>query len=126
MDQYSPAELSELFLLAQTSIDTQFQYWITITFAVVAAAFAAGERLTQRLRYVVVALYSLATFTLFMRALSTGEDARVILQTLAESGSLIFGIDLTVAVSRPLVFVMGTIAANYFLLASRKRVAQGT
>ena len=45
MEQYSPAELSELFLQAQALIDTQFQYWMSITFAVVVAGFVAGERL---------------------------------------------------------------------------------
>ena len=121
MDQYSPAELSDLFLQAMALNDTQFQYWITITFAVVVAGFVAGERLTRKLRYAVVVLYLLATLTLGLRVLNAGTPAFAIAEALEESGALIFPvIGWEVIVSRVLYVGFGTILAVYFLLASNK------
>jgi len=37
MDQYSPAELLELYFLASSQMDVQFQFWVSITFAVLVA-----------------------------------------------------------------------------------------
>ncbi len=120
MEQYSPAELSELFLQAQALIDTQLQYWMSITFAVVVAGFVAGKRLTLRLRCIVGVLYALATFTLLIRMMTTGEDAVAIANTLQESGSIIFHTGPSIIISRLLLFGLGTIAALYFLLVSRR------
>ena len=122
MEQYSPAELSELFLQAQALIDTQFQYWMSITFAVVVAGFIAGKRLTLRLRCVVGVLYALATFTLLVSSITTGADAFAIANTLQESGSMIFQTRSSIAWSRVLLFGVGTIAALYFLLVSRDAI----
>jgi hypothetical protein len=55
-DQFSPAELAELFILEQSEINQQFEIWMTVTFAVIVASFVAGERLVQRLRVVVATL----------------------------------------------------------------------
>ncbi len=120
MEQYSPAELSELFLQAQALIDTQLQYWMSITFAVVVAGFVAGKRLTLRLRCIVGVLYALATFTLLIRTMTTGADAVAIANTLQESGSIIFHTRWSIVWSRILSFGLGTIAALYFLLVSRR------
>ena len=119
MEQYSPAELSELFLQAQALIDTQFQYWMSITFAVVVAGFVAGERLTLKFRFIVGLLYALATITLMLRATSSGRDAVAIANTLQESGSIVFHIGPSIILSRALLIGLGTIAALYFLFVSR-------
>ena len=60
MEQFSPAELAETAFLTRASMDDQFQYWISITFAAVAAVFIAGKRHTQTMRYVIVVIYALA------------------------------------------------------------------
>ena len=60
MEQLSNAELAELFLIMESAIYTQFEYWLTITFAVVVAAFVAGKRLNRNLRFA-LALHALAS-----------------------------------------------------------------
>ena len=120
MDHYSPAELSELLLLAQGLIDTQFQYWITITFAMVVAGFAAGERLTQKLRYAVVTLYLLATLVLGGRSFVIASNADSLAEVLEQSNSQIFDLGWGIGFARTLVYVLGTSVAIYFLLASGK------
>jgi len=44
VDQISSADLLNLVLAQRSSIDLQFQFWLTITFAVIVASFIAGPR----------------------------------------------------------------------------------
>jgi hypothetical protein len=44
-------------------MNDQFENWLTITFATIVAAFAARNRLTKQMKYLVTGLYLLATFT---------------------------------------------------------------
>jgi hypothetical protein len=114
---YTPAELSELTLLAQGLIDTQFQYWITITFAVVVAGFAVGRRLSRMLRFVVAGLYVLTTAILVIRTVTTGRATSLIVGTLEDSEALLFAFPVSVPVLRMIVYFLGTLAAIYFLVA---------
>jgi len=71
------ADLLTLFLSVNQDIDTQFQFWISITFAVLVASFVADERLSTVERVVVTLLYlSAATIlmTRYMSALSHQQD----------------------------------------------------
>ena len=47
MDQLSPGELYELILLGEASIDSQFQLWLTCTFATIVASVAARQAVYQ-------------------------------------------------------------------------------
>ncbi len=53
----SEVELLPLFLDVNQDIDTQFQFWMSITFAVLVASFVADERLSRIERGVITALY---------------------------------------------------------------------
>ena len=50
MNDMSTSDLLNLVLTQRGNIDLQFQFWLTITFAVIVAAFSAGDRLDRRLR----------------------------------------------------------------------------
>jgi hypothetical protein len=50
MEELTSIDMVEAYFLASETIDAQFQYWLTVTFAVVVAAFAAGNRLTRPMR----------------------------------------------------------------------------
>jgi hypothetical protein len=122
MEQLSNAEIAELILLARSSMDTQFQYWISVTFAVVVAGFVAGDRLSQGLRYVVATLYVLASLVLVQRFYFTALSTAELGNRLVESGDPIFPpVGLSIQIPRVAVFALGTIAALYFLLLKRQR-----
>lgn len=53
MESLSTAELIEIAMSMRESLDDQFQYWLTITFAVVVGSFIAGQKLNNSLRLVV-------------------------------------------------------------------------
>ena len=55
------AELHELVRLSEATIDSQFQFWLTVTFATIVATFAARNLLSRKLRLIVSALYLLST-----------------------------------------------------------------
>ncbi len=117
MEQFSPAELAELAFLARASMDDQFQYWISITFAVVAAAFIAGKRLTQPMRYVIAVIYALATLLLVSRFVNIAPTVLAVITALEEAGvDFIPPVGWTIVGSRYFIFGLGTVAALYFLL----------
>ncbi len=59
MESLSTAELIEIAMSMRESLDDQFQYWLTITFAVVVGSFIAGHKLNKNLRLVVTSALSL-------------------------------------------------------------------
>jgi hypothetical protein len=60
-------QLLDLLLEVNKDIDTQFQVWISITFAVLVASFVAGKRLTGGARFAIAALYICAAVILYLR-----------------------------------------------------------
>ena len=60
-------DLLPLFLDVNQDIDTQFQFWISITFAVLVASFVADERLSRIERRVITALYMCAATIILLR-----------------------------------------------------------
>ena len=63
----SEAELLSLYLDVNQDIDTQFQVWISITFAVLVASFVADDRLSRLERVVIAMFYGAAATILLMR-----------------------------------------------------------
>ncbi len=120
MDQMSTAELTELFLTMESAIYTQFEYWLTVTFAVVVASFVAGTRLNRnrKLRFGLALLYALSCVVLLSRWTYTGLDATDFRAALLESGVVLHTPWVTI-ISRLLLFALGTAAALYFLVSER-------
>ena len=123
MDQYSLAELTELFLIMESAIYTQFEYWLTITFAVVVASFVAGKHFSQRLRFALALLYALACVVLSSRWYYSALDATAFRDILQQSGVALHTPWITI-VTRVLLFLLGTSAALYFLLSERTGVSE--
>ena len=123
MDQYSLAELTELYFSATTSMDAQFQFWLSVTFAVVIAGFIAGDRLTKKLSYLAAILYGLATFVLIARFIDAARFGGMLRDSILEAGVEIPTVNLAVIVARFSLLILGTLAALYFLL--RERVNEG-
>ena len=63
MESLSLVEILELLNSNLEHMNNQFENWLTITFATIVAAFAARNRLTKQMKYLVTGLYLLATFT---------------------------------------------------------------
>jgi len=122
MDQFSSAELAELFFNRESVIDTQFQYWITITFAVIVANFVAGKRLSLRSRYVISLLYVLAVAVLVSRWSYVADDALKFRQQLEQMG-VVLNFPVFTVISRLALVACGTAATLTFLLSNWLRDA---
>jgi hypothetical protein len=117
VDQFSPAELAELFFIAESAIDAQFQFWIAITFAVIVANFVAGRRLSKRSRSVIALLYALAVVVLVSRWYYVAADATQFITQLQKHGVVLHFRWVTV-ISRVVLVTLGTTASLLFLLSN--------
>ena len=72
--EITEVQLLELLLEVNQDIDTQFQVWISITFAVLVASFVAGPRLTMGARVGIATLYVCASVILYMRYMRGAVD----------------------------------------------------
>ncbi|HQR47907.1 MAG TPA: hypothetical protein PL152_01150 [Steroidobacteraceae bacterium] len=120
MDQVSTADLLNLLLAQRSSIDLQFQFWLTITFAVLAAAFVAGDRLRWGLRWLAALLYALASAHLILRWMYDGTVGQHWIEELNRRG-------VDIAIPWPAVYLrmtlmgIGTVSSLGFLLTAAKR-----
>jgi len=115
MDQFSPAELAELFILEQSEINQQFEFWLTVTFAVIVASFVAGAKLVHRLRVVAASLYILSVVVFLSRWYYAAKDAEMFKSALNEIGVLVETPWVTLF-ARLTLIGLGTLAALIFLL----------
>jgi len=122
MDQLNAAELLELIHLGESSIDSQFQFWLTTTFATIVGAFAGREVLSQRMRLMVCGLYLLATFVFVSRWFYEGLDLFQYNAALADAG-IILPAPMATLLSRLLLFAFGTAATLYFVLRRSQQQA---
>ena len=118
MDSLSTAELLELAMILRDDLGTQFQYWLSITFAILIASYIAGKRFLMPWRIFAAVLYGLATAVFSIRYYVSGLNFRNYLGELGTRGdlwtdqtSILIGIRMT-------LFVVGTIGTLWFLFAT--------
>jgi hypothetical protein len=104
-------QLLALFLEVNGDIDTQFQVWVSITFALLVASFVAGARLSRVARTGLVGLYLCAAAVLLIRYLRAGSYLGYVLELyalydIAPPGNL--GISGTAGLLRMTLFTVGS------------------
>jgi hypothetical protein len=120
MDQIPTSDLLNLLLTQRASIDLQFQFWLSITFAVIVAGFVAGRRLDLKLRFLAAVLYVLATAHLAARWMYDGSVGERWVNVLVSRGVDI-GIPWFAAYLRMAVMLLGTVSALVFLFRHARR-----
>ena len=116
MPEQAP-ELIELFQNELASIDSQFQFWITVTFAVVVASYLAREQLRTTLRVTLACLYLFAVLLLAFRLGGHVQAAGYLMSALAELGvSYPMGNASLIGWLRRVLMVAGSLAALFFIL----------
>jgi hypothetical protein len=115
VEQISTSDLLSLLLTQRASIDLQFQFWLSITFAVIVAGFVAGRRLELKLRLLTAGLYLLATAHLGTRWIYDGGVGERWVAVLVSRGVDI-GIPWVSVYLRMSVMLLGTASALVFLL----------
>ena len=118
MDSLSTAELLELILNLRSDLGTQFQYWLSITFALLVARYIAGERFQMRWRIFAAVLYGLATAAFGMLYYVSGLNFRIYLAELSKRGDFWTDQSTMIIAIRMTLFVVGTIGTLWFLFAT--------
>jgi hypothetical protein len=115
MDQISTADLVELLLMQRDSIDLQFQFWLTITFAAIAAGHVAGPRLQYGLRTLVTGLYVLASAHIALRwSYDGGVGSRWVAELVSRGVDI--GIPWVAVWLRTGLMLLGTVSTAVFLM----------
>ena len=65
-EELTNEELIQLYDVVTSSVNSQFELWITITFAVIIASYIAGHRLAKSLQYLVAILYTSVSILLYL------------------------------------------------------------
>jgi hypothetical protein len=120
MDQIPTADLLNLLLTQRGSVDLQFQFWLSITFAVIVARFVAGRRLDFKLRLLAAVLYVLATAHLATRWMYDGGVGERWVNVLVSRGVDI-GIPWHSVYLRMAVMLLGTVSALVILFRHDRR-----
>ncbi len=104
METLTVAEALELIKVNEAAMVTQFETWLTITFATIVSVFVGKHLLNRRMRWLVTILYLLASLMVIAMALYLAESNARIAGMLAMKN---------VVVSDPLF--AGTVALCLFL-----------
>ena len=114
MEQLSTAEILELMLVHEQFIDSQIEFWLTVTFATIVASFAGREYMTKTNRNIVGLLYLIATVVFISRWFYEAIDLGGYLVILADRG-IEASPPIITAIFRLLLVVLGGFATIYFL-----------
>ncbi|MEX2049392.1 MAG: hypothetical protein WEB90_07425 [Gemmatimonadota bacterium] len=117
--EITEVQLLQLFLNVNQDIDTQFQFWISVTFAVLVASFVADERLSRAERIAITALYLCATTILLMRYLSALSYLTDVLAMFATYGVRPPTVATAAGFLRMLLFTFGSVVAAWSVLFPR-------
>ena len=114
----SAADYLEIVLLLREEAQRSFEYWLTISFAFIAATFFGRNLLEAKLSIVAGALYLLTVLLLVARYVVSGLSADRYLELAIQDGAEPFVDSSIVTYLRILVFVAGTCCALWFLYSN--------
>ncbi len=114
MEAITVAEAIELIRINEAAMATQFQTWLTITFATIVAVFAGRNLLTKLMKRLVTLLYLLASLSVAAMSIYLAESNAQLTATLASRD---------VAVAAPVFagivffvsFLAGVVTTVYFI-----------
>lgn len=108
-------ELIELIGVTTANVNSQFELWLTVTFAVIIASHLAVHQLPKNFRHLVAVLYTSVSILLFLMLLS----AIGLAQEIAGWDTMEFysgePIRLAIAILRIGIWVLGTLATLMFI-----------
>ncbi|MDA9064436.1 hypothetical protein N9K37_03710 [Pseudomonadales bacterium] len=121
-EQLTNEELIQLYAVVTTSVNAQFELWLTITFAVIIASYLAGHRLARSLQYVMATLYTAVSVLLYLMLVGAVQFSQQF-DALNLGASSENKLVLAIVVLRTLVWMLGTIATIVFIFKGHKNDA---
>lgn len=118
-EELTNEELIQLYDVVTSSVNAQFELWLTITFAVIIASYLAGHRLASSLQYLIATLYAAVSVLLFLMLLGAVQFSQQF-DTLNLGASSESNVVLAIVVLRISVWILGTIATIVFIFKGHK------
>ncbi len=87
MEALSLAEALELIRINEEAMSTQFETWLTITFATIVSVFVGKHLLNKVMRWLITLLYSLASLMVIAMAIYLAESNAQLVSALATKGA---------------------------------------
>ena len=115
-----PEQASDIYALLQTAtagIDSQFEFWLTLTFALVVSTFLGGGVLTRGARIAIAVLYVLAVYLVWLQQAFHVEQSLYLVSLLSN-----LGVEVPLATGelanriRAVMFFAGSLAAVVFVV----------
>ena len=113
-------EHMEVALMLREEAQRHFEYWLTISFAFIAATFLGREVLKPKFAIPFGALYVLTVALLIARYAECGTAANRFMALAVEQGAEPLGSLASVAFLRLSVFLLGTLLALWFLYVNSR------
>ena len=114
MDTVSTAQALELLRINEAAIVTQFQTWLTITFATIVAVFAGKELLSFHIKWLVTGLYLSASVAMTGMGIYLAEG-NVLLINLLQSRNIAVTSPMFVSVALFVLVTVGVLTTCYFI-----------
>ena len=91
MEALTVAEALELIRINEEAMSTQFETWLTITFATIVSVFVGKHLLNRVIRWLITLLYSLASLMVIAMAIYLAESNARLVLVLAKMGAEVEG-----------------------------------
>ncbi len=108
-------EFIELMGVTTSNINSQFELWLTVTFAVIVASYLAGHKLSAGLRYLIATLYTLVSLLLVMMLMQAVRLADFFLGDVLATQTWGDPMRISIATLRFVVWGLGTVATLVFI-----------
>ncbi len=120
LDSVSTSELLQLIIEHEQFIDSQVEFWLTVTFATIVASFVGSNALTKAMRRIATVLYLVASVVFVSRMFYEGLDLIGYMRVLEPRGVIINPPYITV-IARLILIILGVSATVYFVNFSQKK-----
>lgn len=124
MESISNAELLEIIVIAFSELEALFQYWLSVTFALLVASFVAKEYFSNNVRIIIGTLYTVSTAIAVYRYTILGVNGLMLVDELSSRGVQWAGINVWVGGARVALIVLGSITTIWFLYSTGKPKGQ--
>ena len=114
MEALTVAEALELIRINEEAMSTQFETWLTITFATIVSVFVGKHLLNGIIRWLITLLYSLASLMVIAMAIYLAESNAQLVLVLAKMGAEVEGPVFAGAVAL-FLFLAGVGTTIYFI-----------
>ncbi|MEH6587912.1 MAG: hypothetical protein V7720_15230 [Halioglobus sp.] len=120
MEVLTVAEALELIRINEEAMATQFETWLTITFATIVSVFFGKQLLNRVIRWLITLLYALSSLMVIAISLYLAENNAQLVSVLATKGAAVEGPLFAGAVALVL-FLAGVVTTVYFIHMDTKK-----